>query len=74
MAKKIEDTKNSRKARAYNEKGVFFPAPPALSTMPEWYGEMLENISRLVADGRRKVIWTANVQMGQRSWIGFLLI
>lgn len=63
MAKRTENTENSRKTRAQNEKGVIFPAPPASSTMPDWYGEMLENIRRLVADGRRKVMWTANVQM-----------
>lgn len=63
MAKRTENTENSRKTRAQNEKGVIFPAPPASSTMPDWYGEMLDNIRRLVADGRRKVMWTANVQM-----------
>lgn len=63
MAKRTEDTENSRKTRVQNEKGVIFPAPPASSTLPDWYGEMLDNIRRLVADGRRKVMWTANVQM-----------
>ena len=64
MAKKeIETTDESRNARAYNEKGVFFSAPPASSVMPGWYGEMLDNIKRLVAEGRRQVMWTANVQM-----------
>ena len=63
MSKRTEDTENSRKTRAQNEKGVIFPAPPASFTMPDWYGEMLDNIRRLVADGRRKVMWTANVQM-----------
>lgn len=63
MAKRTENTENSRKTRAQNEKGVIFPAPPASSTLPDWYGEMLDNIRRLVADGRRKVMWTANVQM-----------
>ena len=63
MSKRTEDTENSRKTRVQNEKGVIFPAPPASSTLPDWYGEMLDNIRRLVADGRRKVMWTANVQM-----------
>ena len=63
MSKRTENTENSRKTRAQNEKGVIFPAPPASSTLPDWYGEMLDNIRRLVADGRRKVMWTANVQM-----------
>ena len=31
--------------------------------MPVWYGEMLNNIKLLVANGRRQIMWTANVQM-----------
>jgi len=63
MTKEITSTDNGRKVRASNKKGVIFPAPPASSSMPEWYGEMLNNISQLVAEGRRQVMWTANVQM-----------
>lgn len=63
MTKEIASHDNGRKVRASNKKGVIFPAPPAASTMPEWYGEMLNNISQLVAEGRRQVMWTANVQM-----------
>lgn len=63
MAKKKLETDKDRMVRAINEKGVVFPAPPALSTMPTWYGEMFEHISRLVVEGRRQVMWTANVQM-----------
>lgn len=63
MAKKITTTDKDRVVRAINEKGVVFPAPPASSVMPEWYGEMLKNIRQLVADGRRQVMWTANMQM-----------
>ena len=44
MAKMIEDTNNSRKVRAYNEKGVFFPAPPASSTMSEMQGFSPRNL------------------------------
>lgn len=61
MTKEITSTDNGRKVRASNKKGVIFPAPPASSSMPEWYGEMLNNISQLVAEGRRQVMWTANV-------------
>jgi len=63
MTKEITPTDNDRKVRAYNKKGVVFPTPLAASTMPEWYGEMFNNISQLVAEGRRQVMWTANVQM-----------
>jgi hypothetical protein len=31
--------------------------------MPDWYGEMLVSIKELVANGRRQVMFTANVQM-----------
>lgn len=54
---------NNRNLRAYNEKGVVFPAPPSSLVMPGWYGEMFEHIKLLVAEGRRHVMWTANVQM-----------
>lgn len=63
MTKEIAAQDNDRKVRAANEKGVVFPAPPASSSMPDWYGEMFNNISQLVAEGRRRVMWTANVQM-----------
>ena len=52
-----------RKIRAANEKGVVFPVPPEISSMPKWYGEMLDNIRQLVTEGRRQVMWTANIQM-----------
>ncbi len=61
MTKKLAD--RDRLLRASNEKGVFFPTPPASSDMPEWYVEMFDNIKQLVAEGRRQVMWTANVQM-----------
>lgn len=61
MSKKLAD--RDRLLRASNEKGVVFPTPPASSAMPEWYAEMLDNIKQLVAEGRRLVMWTANVQM-----------
>lgn len=61
MSKKLAD--RDRLLRASNEKGVVFPTPPASSAMPEWYAEMLDNIKQLVAEGRRQVMWTANVQM-----------
>ena len=61
MSKKLAD--RDRLLRASNEKGVVFPTPPASSAMPEWYAGMLDNIKQLVAEGRRQVMWTANVQM-----------
>ena len=60
-------TKNSdntdRKGRTDEVKGIFFPTPPAEFNMPKWYEEMLGNIKQVVANGRRQVMWTANVQM-----------
>lgn len=54
---------NGRKGRAKDVKGAFFPAPVAPLEMPDWYGDMLGNIKELIANGRRQVMWTANVQM-----------
>jgi len=63
MIKQITTLNDGRIARAANEDGVFFPAPPATSTMPGWYGEMLNSIRQLIATRRQKVMWTANTQM-----------
>lgn len=58
-------TKNSdnadRKGRTDEVKGIFFPTPPAEFNMPKWYEEMLGSIKQIVANGRRQVMWTANV-------------
>lgn len=59
--KKHENT--YRKSRTEECDGAFFPVPPTDAELPDWYGKMLENIKSLVSDGRRQVIWTANVQM-----------
>ena len=60
-------TKNSdntdRKGRVDEVNGIFFPTPPVESSMPKWYEEMLGSIKQIVANGRRQVMWTANVQM-----------
>ena len=60
---KMDKENKGRKGRAEEVKGAFFPTPPAPTDMPRWYGEMLDNIKSLVANGRRQVMWTANVQM-----------
>ena len=54
---------NDRKGRAKDVRGAFFPTPAALSDMPDWYADMLGSIKELIANGRRQVMWTANVQM-----------
>ena len=54
---------NDRKGRAKDVRGAFFPTPVAPSDMPDWYGDMLGSIKELIANGRRQVMWTANVQM-----------
>lgn len=60
---KMNKENKERKGRAEEVKGAFFPTPPAPTDMPVWYGEMLNNIKLLVANGRRQIMWTANVQM-----------
>lgn len=60
---KMDKENKERKGRAEEVKGAFFPTPPAPTDMPVWYGEMLNNIKLLVANGRRQIMWTANVQM-----------
>lgn len=60
---KMDMENKERKGRAEEVKGAFFPTPPAPTDMPVWYGEMLNNIKLLVANGRRQIMWTANVQM-----------
>ncbi len=42
---------------------VSYPTPPALSEMPEWYGDFFSSVKTLIADCRRQMIWTANQQM-----------
>ena len=57
------DNNNDRKGRTKDVKDAFFPTPAAQFEMPDWYGEMLVSIKELVANGRRQVMFTANVQM-----------
>ena len=59
----MDKENKGRKGRTEEVKGAFFPTPPTSTDMPGWYGEMLDNIKSLVANGRRQVMWTANVQM-----------
>lgn len=61
MTKKSNNT--DRKGRMDEVNGIFFPTPPAEFNMPKWYEEMLGSIKQVVANGRRQVMWTANVQM-----------
>jgi len=43
--------------------------------MPDWYGEMLVSIKELVANGRRQVMFTANVQMSMMYYrIGQIIL
>ena len=54
---------NDRKGHKKDVKGAFSPTPAAQFEMPNWYGEMFVSIKELVANGRRQVMFTANVQM-----------
>ena len=54
---------NDRKGRTIDVKGAFFPTPAAQFEMLDWYGKMLVGIKELVANGRRRVMFTANDQM-----------
>ena len=66
---------NDRKGRTKDVKGVFFPTPAAQFEMPDWYGEMLVSIKELVANGRRQVMFTANVQMSMMYYrIGQIIL
>ena len=66
---------NDRKGRTKDVKGAFFPTPAAQFEMPDWYGEMLVSIKELVANGRRQVMFTANVQMSMMYYrIGQIIL
>ena len=66
---------NDRKGRTKDVKGVFFPTPATQFEMPDWYGEMLVSIKELVANGRRQVMFTANVQMSMMYYrIGQIIL
>lgn len=52
-----------RKGSVSNSEDVFFPIPPNKSEMPSWYDGMFQQISNLVADERKHVIWEANTIM-----------
>ena len=52
-----------RKGRESNTEDMFFPVPPSKSEMPCWYDNMLQQISDLVANERRHVMWEANTIM-----------
>ncbi len=54
---------NERKGRKSNEKEVFYPVADSQQNMPDWYGNMLEQIKKLVAGERRRVMWEANTMM-----------
>ena len=69
------DKNNDRKGRTRDVKGAFFPTPAAQFEMPDWYGEMLVSIKDLVANGRRQVMFTANVQMSMMYYhIGQIIL
>ena len=59
----MSNENNERLGRTKEINTAFFPTPPASSDMPTWYSEMFNDIKALVSEGRRQVMWTANVQM-----------
>jgi hypothetical protein len=64
MAKQRDiDKEDKRRGRAEEVRGAYFPTAEPMSEMPEWYGNMLGKVKELIANGRRRVMWTANVQM-----------
>lgn len=54
---------DNRNHRGKQREGVIMPVPPSSYEMPEWYGEMFDNIKKIIANARRKAMWTANKQM-----------
>ena len=69
------DNNNDRNGRTKDVKGAFFPTPAALFEMPDWYGDMLVSIKELVTNGRRQVMFTANVQMSMMYYrIGQIIL
>ena len=69
------DNNRGRKGRAEEYRGAFFPIAPNGEEMPSWYSEMLNGIKELVSEGRRNVMFTANVQMSMMYYhIGKLIL
>ncbi len=69
------DNNNDRNGRTKDVKGAFFPTPAAQFEMPDWYGDMLVSIKELVTNGRRQVMFTANVQMSMMYYrIGQIIL
>ena len=52
-----------RRGRISNDDAVFYPVPDAAYKMPEWYGNMLEQIKKHVSSERVHVMWEANTMM-----------
>lgn len=69
------DDNRGRKGRTEEYRGAFFPVAPNEDEMPSWYHEMLNGIKDLVFEGRRKIMFTANVQMSMMYYhIGKLIL
>lgn len=54
-------------ARKYSSEASF-PATSALSSMPEWYPELLASVTRQVSNGRSKAISAANRELLASYW------
>lgn len=52
-----------RKGRSKKIDGIFYPVAPAQSDIPEWYADMLQDITDLVQQERMSAMWSANIRM-----------
>lgn len=54
--------------RGRSDSGAQFPAPPAGSTLPDWYPELLASVSIRVSAGQRRSIAAANRELLGTYW------
>ena len=52
-----------RLGRLMEVDGIFFPIGQPDASLPQWYAELFQSIKEEVNQARRKVMWTANIQM-----------
>lgn len=54
--------------RGHSDREAQFPAPPAGSTLPDWYPELLASVSTRVSTGQRRAIAAANNELLATYW------
>lgn len=59
----MNNENTNRRGRKTNTDDVFFPVSPTKSELPEWYGNMLQQVKKLVANERKHAMWEANTRM-----------